>query len=332
MPKQKPPTQKKKPRRALNPSQRRDELRVLLLSGWKTLPEIIERLGVSRATVFRCLKELSATDALESDLVDGHHAWRLPQGARQHPLRISTSEMIALAFVRNALGFVEGTGIKEDIDALTDRFAHALKTSDYAHWKNLERKFFDMNELAYDYSDKLDVVNDVITALLHEETLTLTRKGGANATIDPYTLILYKKGLYVLGRSHERNELRSYGLDKIDDAERHPGARFDYPAEFAPAKHTRGPWGMIRGPKEHVVVRFDAKVAPFVTRRKPHFTCRFEKVSDDGAIEMTVDPEGTEEMVSWILGFGQSAVVLESKELRARVVRELKGALARYEE
>jgi predicted DNA-binding transcriptional regulator YafY len=50
----------------------------------------------------------------------------------------------------------------------------------------------------------------------------------------------------------------------------------------------------------------------------------------DGGIEMTLEPEGTDEMVSWVLGFGGTAEVMEPKGLRERVKREVEGAAGRY--
>jgi proteasome accessory factor B len=292
------------------------------------------RLGVSRRTAYRRLKELGDTDVLESQGDDGSAIlWRLPPASREHPLHVTTSEMVSLAFVRNALGFLAGTGIKEDLDALLDRLAHALKTSDYAHWKTLDRKLFDVNEGAYDYAGddgakKLDVANDVITSLLREERLTCVLKDGRSVKVDPYTLVLYKKGLYLLGFSHAHGEVRKFALDRIIDTERHAGASFDYPARFDPGAHVKGPFGIIGGPKERVVVRFDASVAEFVTRRTWHPSQRFHDV--DGGIEMTLEPSGTKEMVSWVLGFGGKAEVIAPKGLREEVAREAKGTAGRY--
>ena len=289
----------------------------------------MDRLAVSRATAFRRLKELGETDPLESvDESDGRLLWRLPPSAKDHPLRISTAEMVSLAFVKNALGFVAGTGIKEDIDALLGRFSHALKSSDYAHWTNLDRKLFDMNEGVHDYAEKLDVVNDAITALLQEQRVTCTLKDGRRVKLDPYTLVLYKKGLYLLGFSHEHDAVRSFGLDKIEDVERHAGEPFAYPADFRPADSLRGPFGMIRGPKERVVVRFAASVAYYVKRRLWHVTQEFCDV--EGGIEMTLEPEGYVEMVSWVLSFGGKAEVIEPRALRAEVAKEAREAAAKY--
>ena len=334
MPPRKPPS----PRPQFTPSQRRDQLRVLLRSGWQPLGAIMERLQVSRATAFRRLKELADTEPLESKEEDRLSYWRLPP-TREHAfaLNITTAEMVALAFVKNALGFLAGTGIKEDLDGLIDRFSHALKSSDYAHWKNLEKKLYDMNEGVIDYAGedgKLDVVNDVVTALLREERLTCTLRDGRAVRIDPYTLVLYKKGLYLLGFSHAHGEVRRFGLDKIVDTERRAGDRFEYPAGFTPRAHLAGPFGMIRGAREQVRLRFDASVDHYVTRRVWHETQAFRRAEEDGAgggdVEMTLEPEGTSEMVSWLLSFGGKAEVLAPEGLRRTVATEARAAAARY--
>jgi predicted DNA-binding transcriptional regulator YafY len=298
----------------------------------------MERLGVSRSTAFRRIRELDTTDPLECQKQDfeggTRNLWRLPPSSKDHPLHITSSEMVALAFVKNALGFTAGTGIKEDLDALFGRLSHALKASDYAHWRNLDRKLFDLNEAAFDYGDKMEVVNDVITALLREERITLTQTGkkgerGEPVKVDPYSLALYKKGLYVVGLSHKRDELRNFGLDKIVEVERHAGEHFAYPEDWAPGTFFRGPWGIIRGERVDVVLRFHEKVRHFVTRRAWHWTQAFAETGD-GGVEMRVQPEGVEEMVSWVLGFGASAEVVEPAWLRERVAGELRTAAARY--
>jgi predicted DNA-binding transcriptional regulator YafY len=327
-----PPVPSAVPKPQYTPSQRRDQLRVLLRAGWQPLTAVMERLGISRATAFRRLKELGDTEPLESKEEDRLAYWRLPSSSPRDPsvtLNITTAEMVALAFVRNALGFLAGTGIKEDLDTLLDRFSHALKSSDYAHWKNLDRKLYDLNEGVHDYRDKMDVVNDVVTALLREERITCKLKGGREVRIDPYTLLLYKKGLYVLGFHHGVNEVRKLGLDIIEETTRVAGDTFAYPPDFEPKAALSGPFGMIAGPLEHVVIRFDRRMYRYVTRRMWHATQSFRNVG--GEIEMTLDPHGTKEIVSWVMSFGSMAQVLEPAALREEVARELRAAAAKYD-
>jgi proteasome accessory factor B len=322
------PAKKPRPPHRLAQLRRHEALKTLLRAGWKTTPELIARGGGSRATLFRDLALLAEQEPLEREEIAGRASYRLP--AREEMLRVTTAQMVSLAFALNAMSFLAGTGIKEDLDDVVSQLAHLLKKSDYAHWKNLDRKLFDVNEMAYDYGDKLDVVNEVVTALLQQQRLTCKLRDGRAVKVDPYTLVLYKKGLYLLAHSHAHGEVRLFGLDKVDDADRHPDDRFAYPAGFSPQAHMRGPFGIIRGAREKVTLAFDAPVAYFATRRKVHATQRHREV-EGGGVELEMEPEGSEEMLGWVLSFGGKAEVRAPKRLREKIVAELRAALARYE-
>ena len=134
---------------------------------------------------------------------------------------------------------------------------------------------------------------------------------------------------YLLGFSHAHEEVRTFGLDKVIDTERKAGERFEYPADFDPRAFLAGPFGIIRGPREEVVIRFDASVAHYVKRRRWHETQRVREV--EGGIVLSLEPEGTSEMVSWVLGYGGKAEVIAPPALRERVASEARAAAARYE-
>ena len=72
---------------------------------------------------------------------------------------------------------------------------------------------------------------------------------------------------------------------------------------------------------------FDEKVARYVQRRMWHPTQRFCKVAD--GVEMAMEVRGTTEVVSWVLGFGATARVLEPEGLREGVAREIETLAAR---
>jgi len=52
--------------------------------------------------------------------------------------------------------------------------------------------------------------------------------------------------------------------------------------------------------------------------------------ADRGRVELTMEVGGVDELRTWILSFGDGALVLEPPVLRDAVRRELAGALARY--
>ncbi|HVT07358.1 MAG TPA: transcriptional regulator [Polyangia bacterium] len=313
------------------PSSRLHELRSLLDSHeGVSIYDVAERFGVSTRTALRYVQALQrAGEPLYEELDGKRKVWRLMPTARRQSITLTTAQMVALFLSRRVFDFLSGTGFKEDLDDVFAKLEATLRRKDSAAVRNLDRKVFDVNEARHLYEGRLDDVNDIMTALLREERLRVTHESvsGARKTfvLEPYTLLVYKKGLYLAGKSQGHGgEVRTFALDGFRDVEWLRGDRFDYPADFTPAQLTEGAFGLIRGKEvTRVRVRFDEKVARYVQRRMWHPTQSFRPVA--GGVEMTMDVRGTTEVVSWLLGFGRTAHVLEPASLRDQLREEVSG-------
>jgi predicted DNA-binding transcriptional regulator YafY len=315
------------------PASRLHELRALL-DGPEgvSIYDVAARFAVSSRTALRYVQALQrAGEPLYEEMSGKRKVWRLMPTARRQSINLTTAQMLALVLSRRVFDFLAGTGFKEDLDDVFGKLEATLRRKDFAAVRNLDRKVFDVNEARHLYEGRIEDVNDIMTALLREERLRVTHEGvsGGRKTfvLEPYTLLVYKKGLYLAGRSHgHAGELRTFALDGFRAVEWLRGDRFDYPADFRPEQITEGAFGLIRG-KEVTRVRiwFDDRVARYVQRRMWHPTQRFRRVH--GGVELTMDVRGTTELVSWVLGFGPTAEVQEPADLRARVESELREAL-----
>jgi hypothetical protein len=89
-----------------------------------------------------------------------------------------------------------------------------------------------------------------MTALLREDRLRVTHEGvsGGRKTfvLEPYPLLVYKKGLYLAGLSQHHRAIRTFALDGFRDVEWLKGDRFEYPADYRPEQITEGAFGLIR--------------------------------------------------------------------------------------
>ena len=102
------------------PAERLDRLRKLLRAARSTIPALAEKLDVSESTVRRLLAALErAGDPLEEEtLDDGRKTWRLTGPARDHTVRLTTAQLLALLVARNgAREILRGTGFDDDLDA-----------------------------------------------------------------------------------------------------------------------------------------------------------------------------------------------------------------------
>jgi len=295
--------------------------------------DVAERFEVNPRTALRYIQALQrAGEPLYEETAGRRKVWRLMPTARRQSITLTQSQMLALFLSRRVFDFLAGTGFKEDLDDVFRKLEATLKRKDVAAVRNLDRKVFDVNEARHLYEGRIEDVNDIITALLREDRLRVTHEGvsGGRKTfvLDPYTLLVYKKGLYLAGFSHQHQAIRTFALDGFREVEWLRGERFDYPPDFRPEQITEGAFGLIRGEATRVRILFDPKVARYVQRRQWHPTQRFQAV--DGGIEMTMDVRGTVEVMSWLLGFGDTARVLEPARLRQELAAQLARAAAAY--
>ena len=314
-----------------SPARRLYQLKLLLdTSGGLSVYDIAERLDVTVRTAIRLLKALEAAgEPLTDELVGKTKVHRLMESAQHAKLELTVQQMVTLYLSRRVFDFLAGTGLREDLDDVFVKLKTTLKRKDLVLARNLDKKVFDVNEAPHIYQGRIDHVNHIITALLKEERLSVAHgKSRRSFLLDPYTLLVYKKGLYLAGLSHRRKAVRIFALDGLRNVEWQRGDKFEYPANFDPEKLTEGAFGLIGGERTKVRIFFDDKVAGFVRRRLWHPTQRIKAVP--GGIELTMEVAGTVEVLNWVLSYGDKAEVLEPASLRDGVAGELRRAATRY--
>lgn len=319
--------------------------------------DIAERFDVSVRTALRYLEALrGAGEPLYEETMLRRKVWRLMPSARRESLSLTTSQMLSLFLSRRVFDFLAGTGFKEDLDDVFTRLEATLRRRDFVAGRHLDRKIFDINEAPHIYEGRVEHVNEILTALLREERLEIVHQsahksadksalqtalqsapqdarqghaGGRRGIVfDPYTLLVYKKGLYLAGFSHAHGQIRTLALDGFRDVTWRRGERFAYPSDFHPDQLAEGAFGLIKGAPVRARVFFTDKVARYIRRRLWHPTQKFRRVP--GGIELRVDIKGTVEFQSWVLSFGDQAVVRSPPELRRVVALELQRAAAAY--
>jgi len=317
------------------PAGRLHEVRALLDRAEGTsIYDLGERFAVNPRTALRYIQALQrAGEPLYEEMVGRRKMWRIMPTARRQTISLSTSQMVALFLSRRVFDFLAGTGFQEDLDDVFRKLEATLKSKESLAVRNLDRKVFDVNEARHLYEGRIEDVNDIITALLREDRLRVTHEGvsGGRKTfvLEPYTLLVYKKGLYLAGFSHQHAAIRTFALDGFREVEWRKGDRFEYPGDYRPEQLTEGAFGLIRGEPTRVRIRFDGKVARYVQRRQWHPTQRFER-APGGGVDLVMDVQGTVELVSWVLGYGDKAIVLEPPSLRAEVAAEVQRAARIY--
>ena len=310
-------------------------LSAMLASGHGvTLEEIRARFGVSRFTAMRsiaALEEAHEPIVLEKD--GRKNVYRLDTRVPGRVKGLSVSKVVAIELARQLLAFLAGTSFKDDLDDVLDQLLAGAdrKTLDGA--KEIRKKVHVVNDMPHLYDEKSDTIDALLTGLTRSERVTLTTGGPGKETrtfdFEPWTLVSYKKGLYVDGFSARHQAMRSYGLDALTHVEWKKGERFELPKDHDPVAHYAPRFGIFGGQKTRVRIRFAEKVARYVVRRRVHPSQRVE-TRKDGTVVLTMTVEGTEEIVSWVLGYGAHAEVLEPATLRERIADVVRAMRATY--
>jgi predicted DNA-binding transcriptional regulator YafY len=107
--------------------------------------------------------------------------------------------------------------------------------------------------------------------------------------------------------------------------------RFIPPDDFDLDKYLKDSFGVLRTDPEKVVIRFDASLERFLKENIWHPSQEFSK-DQDGSVLLTMEVGGFSEVMSWVLGFGKQAEVLEPEHLGAAVAEEARAMAGRHEE
>ncbi len=178
--------------------------------------------------------------------------------------------------------------------------------------------------------DRTDVVDAIVTGLTRNERVTLhgPGPGGAARSFDfePYALVLWKKGLYVAGFSHHHKCVRLFGMDKLNDGDWKRGETFEVPSTWDAHERYGGSFGLFDGPETTFRIEFAPKVTRYVVRKQWMKDQKIEEHAD-GRVFLTMTVRGTNDVINWVLGFGEHAVVREPASVRSEL-REITRKMA----
>ena len=99
-------------------------------------------------------------------------------------------------------------------------------------------------------------------ALYQNPASAVTRRPGPTKryALHPYTLAVYRHGLYLIARDTNDNKVKTFAIDRFRHFERHRGEHFDYPEDYRPDSLYSDAFGIMGG-EPLSVVRFNRRVS-----------------------------------------------------------------------
>jgi proteasome accessory factor B len=309
-----------------------DVIRILEVRYGATVDELAEECGVTRRTVYRDLDAIrDAGYPLVSEPEEGGQTvYRFITGFKKiPPITFSLEELMTLYLCRGQLGFLQGTPFQDDLDAIFNRIHSGLPPRSVAHLERIAETASPKFQGERDYAAKQDLLKELRRALLYQYRIKLAytpaRRTTENYEFDPYTLLFYEGALYLGGYAHNRNALRLFLVDRIEQVEVLKD-RFDVPEDFAASDLTGSAFGLIDEGEFMVTVRFSAEVSHLIRERIWHPSQKIIE-EEDGSVTLAFAASGEKEILSWLFSYLPHVQLLEPEELKARFYAGLEQGL-----
>jgi predicted DNA-binding transcriptional regulator YafY len=293
--------------------------------------------GVDRRTVNRdlvALRDLHVPLTAERGS-DGRKIWRIPTAKRKVDVRFNLTDLAALFMGRRLFDFLRGTLLDESLEKVYQTIENALeKRKDLIRAVDIDRMVYLVSEGPKRLeAGHLEVLDEVLTALFDRKRLRAvyvnTRGERREHLLEPLTLVAFRRGLYVVARRADGDSIRTFALERFEEAEWVQGSSFDYPPDYSPQRHFRSAFFIIPGEPEDVELLFEPGSERFIGIRVFHDSQRMRRL-EDGRLELLLRVPVNDELIFWVLSFGSHVTALGPPLLVERVREELCRATARY--
>ena len=258
-------------------------------------------------------------------------------GFQREGIQITLLEWISIRFGRNMFTFLEGTNFSEDFDEALDKLSSINVGGTQQHLtEDMDRKFMNIAEHTKDHTDQSEIIDDIITCLLHQNPAeAFYARIGARVktyTLHPYTLVTFRQGLYLFAWDVEAQQMKTFAVERFHRFKRDRHNRFTIPLDYKPQDIVKDSFGIIKGTEpEMVKLRFSKNATPYIQERTWHHSQKLEP-APKSEIVLTLNVGIAYELKQWILGFGPDVTVLSPPSLVEYIADAHRRALTNYTE
>jgi predicted DNA-binding transcriptional regulator YafY len=246
-------------------------------------------------------------------------------------LWFNSSEVLALLTTLRMLGDLQPGMLDGQIGPLRDRLRSILGSGDHS-WKEVEKRIriFQPERRAGDPTH----FSAIAAAVLKRSRIWIrhyNRKSDQQTEreVSPQRLVHYRDNWYLDAWCHLRNDLRSFAIDAIRQAQLRDGRAKEIDASRLD-QHLGAGYGIFAGSKvAWAKLKFTPEAARWVSAQSWHPEQR-TRIERDGSYFLELPYAEMPELVMEILKFGPDVEVLAPAELRGHVAESLKAAARRY--
>jgi predicted DNA-binding transcriptional regulator YafY len=173
----------------------------------------------------------------------------------------------------------------------------------------------------------IGIFQQLLQAIGNRESIIIRYFSGQKAVVvekpcDPYHLLNFKDNWYLVAFCHEKQDYRDFLCSRIMSVE-HTNVTFLPDPDFSLEAHKRdSQLFAAEAPSVEIVAEFDKYAAHWIRLKKVHPSQEVLERSD-GSLEVSFRVSSMENIMRWILSFGEHARILAPLELQERVRRTI---------
>jgi predicted DNA-binding transcriptional regulator YafY len=296
--------------------------------------EIADKLGINEDTAGKYLQELSGSGMLP--ITKDGHVWILPEGSRVPHLELSLSYPEAVSL------YLAGRLLSQTQDEQNWHVTMALKKLVEALppiLKERQQPLLDALLFFEHPENQLRDMSNIFQALASgwatQRRVRLSyrppHRKSFECFFDPYLLEPSAIGrtIYAIGYSSLVNDIRTYKLERIQQAELTPET-FTVSEKFKGPEMLQQAWGVMYGDEEpiEVYLRFSSNVTPRVRETRWHPSQKLTLTRT--GCEWTAIIGDTLEIEPWIRSWGSDCEVLKPVALRDSVLQHALRMVKNY--
>ena len=285
-----------------------------------------DHFHVSERSVYRYLEIINMIDGIEYD--QERKGYRFTNGDRIKKLILSDNELLVLFAASEAVSHL-GEPLGQSFQDLIDKVAVPAKRPGAKNKIPIMVKTPEaigsekLSEYFASVSSCLNERRAVELVYRVQRTKTVTER-----VVDPYGLVFYDGIWMIIGYCHLRKEIRSFAFDRILGLKER-NLYFKPQEGFNLEEYLSHSWGVVKDQEVMVKVRFSAKVADYVLRKKWHHSEQRE-VLPNGDVEMTYKVAGVDEIKHWIYSWLPNVEILEPAWFRQQAGADLTESIKKY--
>lgn len=293
-------------------------LSILLQEEKTTAPELAERFEVSRRTINRDIEDLCMAGIPIRTVQGAGGGISIMDGYRMDRTILTSKDMQMILAGLRSLDSVSGS-------SYYGQLMEKLQTGSSEFLRGRDSILIDLSSW---YKGSLAPKIETIQSAIENRHLLTFRyyapSGESERSVEPYYLVFRWSSWYIWGWCTDREDYRLFKLNRMDGVAE---SAQNFICRNAPTPDLSDEKIFPGGIKVKALFTSDVKWR-LVEEFGPH--CFTE--ADDGRLLFTADYTNTENLVSWLLTFGEKAEVLEPAEIRSAIKHIAEETIKNYTE